>query len=188
MTLTQPPGHAAPRPARSATSRCSRPTAPVTVQFAAKIESPQKMPSLTRMIRRRPKGAAPKALPPVRPARRRSLPAATLSAWISPTHASPMHCSTASSGPPKIRRSIRTTTPAGRSARSSASIARASSIRDPQSADASWCRIPMWSPSRRPAPLLSPATPSSSRTTPTLHSSRCATSFLTPPSLRQMPR
>ena len=48
-----------------------------------------------------------------------SLRAASSSAWISLTRASPMPCSIASSGRPTIRRSIPTTTPAGRSLTSS---------------------------------------------------------------------
>ena len=51
--------------------------------------------------------------------RKPSPPAASSFAWISPTPASPMHCSTASSGPPAIRRSIPTTTPDGPSLTSS---------------------------------------------------------------------
>ena len=46
-------------------------------------------------------------------------PAASSFAWISPTPASPTRCSTASSGPPAIRRSIPTTTPDGPSLTSS---------------------------------------------------------------------
>ena len=45
--------------------------------------------------------------------RKPSPPAASSSAWISLTPASPMPCSIASSGPPAIRRSIPTTTPDG---------------------------------------------------------------------------
>ena len=48
-------------------------------------------------------------------ARKPSPPAASSFAWISPTRASPTPCSIASSGRPTIRRSIPTTTPAGRS-------------------------------------------------------------------------
>ena len=64
---------------------------------------------------------------------RPSPPAASWCAWISPTRASPMPCSTASSGRPTIRRSIPTTTPAGRSAELfNVKVVRITDMRNPE--------------------------------------------------------
>jgi hypothetical protein len=85
----------------------SRATAPFTVNVALAAPTAQAGPPRTRPARRR------------RAPRGRSLRARTSSAWISPTRASRMRCSTISTGALTIRRRTRTMTPAGRSPRGS---------------------------------------------------------------------
>ena len=70
------------------------------------------------------------------PSRAPSPPAATWCAWTSPTAASPIRCSTTSTGRPTIRRRASTTTPAGPSASSATCRWRASPT--------SRCSTPRW--------------------------------------------